>query len=534
MSLPSVHAEEKPYDYLIRGATVYDGKSHRPFQADVAISGEEITAVGQLEASDAKEIIDVDGLTLAPGFIDAHTHSDFSPFIYSATNKLFQGVTTEITGNCGMSAAPILGAHADQVRSVWAREGVDIPAQITWASFREYQNEGDAVPTMTNHAAIVGHGNIRSAVMGFANRKATAEEITQMKKILAAAMAEGAYGISFGLVYVPGVYADRQELIELCTEAARHGGLCSFHMRSEGAALAQSVRETIEIGEKSKARIQISHLKAAGKRNWEKIDKALRIIEEARARGVPIEADAYPYTASFAELGVLLPDDLYERPDRVAYFQEASHREELVKRLRRHYAERKMNWQAVMIATTPHKSFQAYEGKTLADIAKTEKKDPERVLVEFLAGTNFEISAFNFSQNEDVVAKILSRPYVSVGSDSIAEGTRRPHPRAYGTFPKVLGEFVRDKKVLRLGDAIVQMTSLPAEHFGLARRGRITSGYFADLVLFRAEEIRDLADFQSGNRLSQGVVWLFVNGKPVIRQGRFMETKNGRFLLRGE
>lgn len=526
-------ARENTYDFLIRGAVVYDGISTRERRVDVAIDGDRIAAIGDLKKTKARQTIDAKGWILAPGFIDAHTHSDFNPLVYpEMTHKLMQGVTTEIAGNCGMSAAPVLGPHAEKIKSVWAREGVQIADTVSWRTLKEYRKRLESQGMFVNMAGLAGHGNIRSAVMGFTPRPATQSEIEAMKKILKQSMKDGAVGISFGLIYLPGIFAGEEELVALCREAARHSGVCAFHVRSESAQLLEAIEEALRIGEKAEAPVQISHLKASGKSNFEKIDQAFRLIETARLKGMRVAADFYPYTAGFAELGVILPDEVFEKEDRAELFRDLSRREELLLKLRAYYEEKSMKWDGIVIASSAHKKYRQYEGKSIRDIARQTGKEPEAFLIEILADTRFETSAYFFSQDEKVIEKVAKKMYTAVGSDSIADGSRRPHPRVFGTFPKVLREYVREKRILSLGEALRKMTSLPARQFRLEGRGEIRAGFFADLVLFDAGEISDLATYDKPDLPSWGMKWVFVNGRPVVQSGKPVLEKAGRFLSR--
>jgi N-acyl-D-amino-acid deacylase len=519
------------YDYVIQNVSIYDGESLTPDEGDVAIQGDKIAAVGKLENYETKKVIDGKGLVLAPGFIDTHTHSDFNPVVYPGLgNKIAQGVTTEIVGNCGMSAAPVLGAHEKEIRGVWAREGVDIKNTLRWRSFKEYRENLEKAGMKTNFVALVGHGNLRTAVMGFASRPASLGETQEMRKLLRQAMNEGAAGISYGLIYLPGIFAAEEELVELCEESGKNSGICSFHMRSEGSGVLEATAESLRIGEKARTGIEISHLKAAGKANWNKIQEVFKQIERARLKGQKVAADFYPYTASFAELGVVLPDALYQREDRVDYFRNRLKREELLIELRKFYEAKNMKWDSVMIAATNHKKYWKYEGKTIRNIAREINKEPELFLIEILADTKFEVSAYYFSQSEEVVTEVLKQPFTSIGSDSIADGSRKPHPRAFGTFPKVLGQYVREDQRLSLGKAIWKMTGLPAEQFYLKNRGKIKPGYYADLVLFDAKEIKDRATYEDPKAMPQGIQWVFVNGKPAVKKGKVTREKSGRFL----
>jgi N-acyl-D-amino-acid deacylase len=529
--MPFMFAQSQTFDYLIKNATVYDGESWKARRVDVGILKDRIVAVGDLQKAKAVHSIDAEGMILAPGFIDAHTHSDFNPVVYpDLPNKILQGVTTEIVGNCGMSAAPILGSHSEHIKGIWAREGVVVKEKISWKSFKSYRKDLERRGLQTNFVALVGHGNLRSAVMGFSPRPASQGEIQQMKKALAQAMSEGAAGISYGLVYLPGMFANEEELVELCRETAKHSGVCAFHIRNEGSKLIEALNEAIAVGEKAGAPIQISHLKAAGKNNWNKIDDAFALIEKKRLEGRDVLADVYPYTASQAELGVILPDELYQREDRVALFKNLLKRDALFEQLRDHFEARGTKWDAIMISSTVNKKYRRFEGMTIKDIARKTKKSPERWLIEALADNAFEISAFSFSQNQDVVDHVVEKDYVTIGSDSVADGTRKTHPRAFGSHAKIFKSYVGEYQTLKWGQAIQKMTSLVARHFKLQGRGEIKENYFADLVLFDPKKIADHSTYENPTVLSTGVHWVFVNGVPVVKEGKPTNAKSGRFL----
>ncbi len=526
-------ANTKAYDWMIVNALVYDGESARPVQTDVAVQDDRIAAVGKLSREDAEHVIDAEGLVLMPGLIDVHTHTDFNSWIYpSLANKLYQGVTTEIAGNCGMSAAPVEGEHKNRIRAVWAREGVALPStDLPWSSFQEYRQFMEKTGLMTNLGVLVGHGNLRSAVMGFEDRPASAEEIKNMQAMLAKAMDEGALGISFGLVYLPGIFARDEELKALCGTAGERGGVCAFHMRSEGRGLVEAVKEAIGIGEASGARVEISHLKAAGPANWGRIEEVFRVIEAARARGVQVRADAYPYDASFAELGVVLPDELYKREDRDALFSDPAQRSVILKQLEAQNQKSPRDWSRVMVASVTAKEDESVQGKTVQQIAAERSQSPEEVLVDLLGRSHFEVSAFYFSQSPDVVDEVLAKDYVTLGSDSIADGIGHPHPRAFGTFPKALKSVVKESpEALSLW--VRKTTAETADYFGLKNRGRIAPGNFADLVVFSPDKIRDLATYEEPSRLSQGAEWVFVNGELVVVSGTYKALKSGRILGR--
>lgn len=530
--VPMAHSEEpKAYEWMIVNAAVYDGETPRPRRLDVAIHSERIGAVGKLDASDAERVIDGSGLILMPGLIDPHTHSDFNSWVYpELANKLYQGVTSEISGNCGMSAAPSEGEHRKQIHAIWAREGVHLPkGELPWRSVREYRAFMQKKGLLTHQGVLAGHGNLRAAVMGFENRPAEAHEIQKMRELLKQAMDQGALGVSFGLVYLPGLYAREDEIREVCRAAAEKDGVCAFHMRSEGRGLAESVRETLRIAEAAGAKVQISHLKAAGPQNWDRIDEAFRLIEEARAKGLRVRADAYPYEASFAELGVVLPDSLYQRPDREEYFLDPLNRAAIQAELKDYYAKNPRNWEKVMVASVTAEEDRAAQGQTIAALASQRKAAPEEVLTEILARSRFEVSAFYFSQSPEVVRRVLEKDYVAAGSDSIADGIEYPHPRAFGTFPKMIQELAGLKPEL-LGAWIRKSTAETADFFGIKDRGRIVPGAYADLVLIDPLKIKGAADYANPARLSEGVRWVFLNGSPAVREGLYEKEKFGRFI----
>lgn len=530
--LPSYSQSELVYDYILKDAEIFDGENFSSFKADIGIIRDEIYEIDDLSNAEAFEVIEAEGLAVAPGFIDAHTHSDFNPLIYpNLPNKVMQGVTTEVTGNCGMSAAPIFHSFENHIHSVWSREGVQIPEKLEWREYGEYREKLEEVGLYHNMVGLIGHGNVRAGVMGMDPKVASTSEILEMKRRVGDAMKQGASGISFGLVYLPGIFANEEEVVQLCREAARHSGVCAFHMRSEGSGLVEAVREVLRVGKKAQARIQISHFKVGGgKKNWHLIEEAFQLIEEARTNGQEVVADAYPYIAGYAELGVVLPDALYTREDRLSLFRNKLKERELLDQLREYYELRKMKWNWIMIAATPYEKYQKFEGKTIKQIARRENREPEQFLIDILGDTNFEVSAFYFSQSPEVVSRVLRKSYVSVGSDSVADGSRRPHPRAFGSFPKILAKYVREEKELRLGEAIHKMTALPAKQFRLKKRGKIQKGFYADLVLFDANKVRDQADYENPTKGNIGIEWVFINGKPVVREGQLVEIKEGRFL----
>lgn len=522
---------ERSFDYYIQDGLIFDGQSVQGQKVDIGINGSRIAFIGKIKEPRAKHILAAKGLVVTPGFIDAHTHSDFNPLVYpNLANKIEQGVTTEVVGNCGMSAAPVIGAQAKYIHEVWAREGVVIPRKIPWVSFEEYRQALQSKGLETNFVGLIGHGNLRAAVLGYNPRQASESELFEMKKILREAMDQGAFGISFGLSYLPGTYASEKEIMELCLESGRKLGICVFHMRSEGSQLVESIEEVLRIARATRSRIQISHLKAGGRSNWLKMTEAIGLIQAARNEGLAIEADFYPYEAGYAELGAILPDPLYRKPDRNDYFRNRLKRQELLDQLRKYDEDKQLRWDSVMVASVEHPRYQGFEGMTLKGIAQKLKIEPEKFLIDILADTHFEVSAFYFSQNQKVIDQVAAEPWVSLGSDSIADGTRKPHPRCYGTFPKFLQEYVRGQKTVPIGDAVKRMSSLPAQHFGIPDRGRIAVGAYADLVIWDAGDIKDRATYLDPHQGNSGIRWVFLNGKVALTKGKSEMEKLGLVL----
>ena len=537
LSFP-VYAQEKPYDFVIKDAFVFDGDSLVPHRQDIAISDNRIVLVGNVERGEAKEVIEAEGLVASPGFIDFHTHSDFNPLVYPHLgNKVLQGVTTEVVGNCGMSAAPVLSFHIAEIKNVWSREGVEIPEKLPWKSFGDYVSEIEVQGLDTNFLSLVGHGNLRSSTIGMSPRPLEPDEVELVKKLLAESMDDGAIGISFGLTYLPGIFANHEELVTLCRDAASKGGICAFHIRSEGKNLIEAIREAIEIGKEAQAHVHISHLKAAGVKNWPKIREAFRLIEEARSQGLRVTADAYPYTASFAELGVILPDKIYQDPNRVNRFKDPKEQPALLEELEKYFRNNPASWDKIRIATVVTPKNSSLAGKTVLEIAQAQKKSPIETLVELLAEEDFRVSAFYFSQSENVLNEVLSKPYVVIGSDSIADGSAMPHPRAYGTFPRMLARCSETGGVFTnpcWSRTLHQMAILPAEILQLKERGKISVGYYADLVLFDPTKVRDGATYENPKTTPSGIEWVFVNGKPAVRKGKYEPVHSGLFLIPGK
>lgn len=508
----SVQGQE--YDLLIRNARIIDGSGSPWFQADVAIQGGRVSAIGKLSTAKARETVDAQGLTLAPGFIDAHSHGVRGIFqTPSAENLIRQGVTTIIEGPDGSSPFPLT------------------------PFFRQLS----ATPIGVNFGLLVGHGTVRQQVLKSENRQATAEELERMKALVEQAMREGAFGLSTGLFYVPGNFAKTEEVIELARVAGRFGGVHISHMRDEADKVAESVAETIRIGEEGGLPTQVTHHKIIGKRNWGRSAETLRMIHEARRRGVDVTIDAYPYTASSTGTGALFPQwsmaggskALAERlgaPD-----QRAKIKAEIVRRI----LEDRGAGDAKNVVLASCGFDPSLAGKSLADVTRAKGKEPTP---DNAAETAIEIqlkggcSAIYHAISEEDVERILRDPLTMVASDGgiPAFGVDVPHPRSYGTFARVLSRYVRERGILSLEEAVRKMTSLPAQRIGLYDRGLIRPGMAADLVLFDPAAVADKADFLNPHQYAAGVDSVWVNGMAAMRGGKMTGRLNGKVLRRGQ
>lgn len=489
---------------LIKGGLVIDGSGKRGFEADVLISGQKIHAVGNLEAEETAdaEVIDASGLVVSPGFIDIHAHADFALLQNgAASHKIMQGVTTEIVGNCGTGPAPANDAVKEYFDSFlqYMFGPIETSGLSTVADyFGVLEERGLAI----NTAYYVPHGIVRMFVMGMESREPEPEELEQMKDLVRRGMEDGAIGISTGLIYPPGLFAKTDELIELAKVVAEFDGIYASHIRDESAKLAESMAEAIEIGEKAGTRIQIAHHKAHGKANWGTVSESIRLIEEARERGVDITTDQYPYTASSTVLAAVLSED------------------------------RDVDPADVLIAAT--KYDHSLEGKTLADVIAASEKEPEEAVYDFMAAEEGAVTVVIFAMCEEDITTVMRHPTTFIGSDGIELDTGKPHPRVYGTFPRVLGRYVREKEILSLEEAVSKMTSLPAKKLRLKDRGLLKEEMFADVTVFDANTIIDKATFQEPHRYPDGIRHVIVNGSFAVRDGKQTDERPGKVLKKGE
>jgi len=526
-------------DLLIRRSTVYDGSGSDGFAADVGISGDRIACIVKAPEryeGGAGKVIEAGGLSLAPGFIDTHAHSEFTLIAdHRAEGKVFQGVTTEINGNCGLSAAPLFGSAREQREHDLQEMGIE----ERWSTFGEYFRLLEKVRPSINYATLAGHGNIRASVIGYDDREPDEGEMQEMRLLLKKAVSEGAIGLSSGLIYPPGVYAKTDEIIGLADDINHY--IYATHMRSEGDALIESIRETLTTGKESGIRVHISHIKTGGQANWVKIDDAISVIEQAQQEGIHVTCDRYPYTAASTDLDAVLPSWAY-----------AGGAEEELRRLKDEKVRYSIRaellschpeddyWDRITISSLQRESNKWMEGKTLRALSKAVAKSPVDFLLNILVEESLRIGAIFHSMSEDNLVKFLSLPYVMIGSDSSARSTDgptckgKPHPRGFGTFSRFLGRYTRDHRLMRMGKAIHKMTMLPAKTFGLKGRGCIRAGYMADLVIFDEQIIKDMATFEEPFLKPEGIPFVLVNGSPVVWEGEATGATPGRVLRHGE
>ncbi|MBA4348901.1 MAG: hypothetical protein C0415_02795 [Thermodesulfovibrio sp.] len=520
-------------DYLIKNGFIIHGDESAPVKTNIGIQGDKIVYIGD-EMVDAGNVVDATGLIVSPGFIDTHAHSEFTILADGrAEGKLSQGVTTEINGNCGLSAAPLYG-DAFEHREADLKE---LSIKERWSTFREYfsilQSKGIAI----NFATLCGHGNARASVIGYKNTISDKSNFLKMKNLLSDALKDGAKGLSTGLIYPPGVYSDTEELIELSKVISRESrdGIYTSHMRSEGDGLIEAIEEVIRIGREAGVNVHISHIKTAGEQNWSKIDKAIETIENARNSGVRLTCDRYPYIASSTDLDTILPSWAYDGgvEEELRRLKDPAIREKIKAKISSNSDD---YWKGIYVSSVAKSENKWMEGENIFDIALKVGKKPDDAALNILIDEKARAGAIFFSMNENNLKQFLSLPYVMIGSDSSARCfsgmtcTGRPHPRGFGSFPRFIGKYVRDEGFMDLSKAINKITCLPALTFKLAKRGLIKEGYYADLTVFNYEKINDTATFKEPYRKAEGIAYVFVNGALAFKEREFTGSLSGRIL----
>lgn len=503
---------------MIACGTIVDGSGAAPFAGDVAVSGDRIAAIAPSgSAAPAARTIDATGLVVAPGWIDAHSHSDAAPFVEPWMDSMLrQGVTTMVVGNCGSSAVPPAGTPEVADLSGVSLEELD----ASWNDLDGYLDRVDEARPAGNVATLVGHGAVRLQVMGDARRPPTPPELDAMRGLVSDAVAAGAVGMSTGLVYPPGMHAGTDEIVELARAAGRLGGVYASHIRGEGERVFEAVTEAIDIGRRAEVPAHISHLKVESSYLWGRSRELLETIDRARANGADVSADQYPYTAWETVLSVCLPPWISPR-DLPSALADAETHARLVAAVEEgesgwQSSVRGVGWERLFVGT--HPPDPSVSGRTIADVAAERGVEPAQALFDLLTADPVT-GVVGHGMHEDDVRAIVARPDVMVGSDGLGVTPDGPlgryavHPRYYGTFPRIVARYVRHEHVLSLEDAIRKMTSLAAERFGLTGRGRVVEGAFADLVVFDPDRIADTATYERPHSFAEGVEVVIVNGR---------------------
>ena len=541
--LPTLLAsQQKPYDLLIRNGHIVDGTGSPWYSGDVAIRGGRIVAVGTVLNATAKRTIDARGMVVAPGFIDMLGQSDLSILVQpSLPSKIFQGITTEFTGE-GSSPAPLNDRIVAADRLGYEHYKVTPDWRTMGQYFARLERQGIGI----NVGDYIGATQVRRMVLGDDDRAPTAAELEQMRRLVRDAMMDGAVGLSTSLQYPPAPYAKTDELIALAAEAARFGGSYATHMRSESDDILPALDEAIRIGHEARLPVEIWHIKVAGKRNFGRMPEVIARIDSARRAGVDIAADTYAYTAWFNSLSAMVPPwahdggtaKLLERLKDPAARQRIRHDMETPGSWENNAWQEISNPDAILIGAVQNPVLLPLQGKTLGAIARDRKADPIDALLDILIQDQAYTSVAVFGMDERDVTLALQQPWVSINNDSQGTapegilGREHPHPRAYGTFPRLLRKYVREEKRLSLEDAIRKFTSLPAQRMRVADRGVLKAGMWADIVIFNPDSVRDRATFEEPNQLSEGMRWVLVNGIAVIDDGKATGALPGK-ILRG-
>ena len=534
------HGADAPaYDLLIRDGAIYDGSGGEAYRGDIAISGDKIVAVGKSVPGTARQVVDANGLAVAPGFINMLSWATESLLIDGlGQSDLRQGVTLEVMGE-GWSMGPL----NDRMKKEAVQQQGDFKFPIEWTTLGEYLKLVEKRGTTMNVASYVGATTVRQHELGDGDVDPTPEQLGRMRALVRQAMEEGALGVGTSLIYPPAAFAETDELVALTTEAANCGGSYISHMRSEGDRLLESIDELIEISRRSGAPAEIYHLKQVGRSNWGKIDAVIAKIEAARAEGLKISADMYTYTAGGTGLAASMPP--WVQDGGVDAMLERLKDPATVERIKKEMVQPGSNWEnlynhagpdRVLLASLTDPSLKPLIGKTVAEVAKMRGVSPEQAVIDLVLADKGRIGAIYFLMNEDNVRRQAALPWVSFGSDAEASAPEgiflknSTHPRAYGNFARFLGKYVRDEKVVPLAEAVRRLTSLPAGNLGLRDRGQLKPGMVADVVLFDPAAIGDHATFEKPMQYSTGVRDVFVNGVQVLKGGAPTGAKPGRFV----
>jgi len=540
--LPTFLHAQQSFDTVITNGRIIDGTGSPWYSGDVGIRNGKIAAIGNLSQASRNKTIDAHGKIVAPGFVDMLGQSELTILVDPRLpSKIYQGITTEITGEGG-SAAPLNDAilRSDQ------DEYKHLHITADWRTLREYFSRLEKQGIGINLASYVGATQVRRVVLGDGDILPTAQQLEQMKELVRQGMKDGAVGLSTSLEYAPAPYAKTEELIALASEASKFGGIYASHMRSEGDAVFESLDEVFRIGKEAHIPVEIWHFKIAGKRNWGKMPEMIARVNAARESGIDVSADTYAYTACFNSMSAFIPPWAHDGGDAklVERLKDPATRARIRKDMLTSSKDWDNEWdeipgpESVVVGVVQNPKLVPLQGKRLSEVAKMWNKDPMDALYDLLIEDNAFTGVAVFGMSEPDVALALQQPWVAVDNDSSGTapegilGAEHPHPRAYGTFPRILRKYVREEHKLSLEDAIRKFTSLPAQRMRLVDRGVVKQGMWADIVVFDPATIRDLGDFENPNQLSQGMDYVLVNGVPVIEDGKMTGEKPGK-VLRG-
>ena len=533
----SAHAQQ--YDVIIRGGTVYDGSGGPPVVADVALKGDRIERIGQLGAAHGKTEINAKGLAVAPGFINMMSSEDSLMADGRSQSDIHQGVTLEIFGE-GESMGPL----TKEMRDYFQRLQGDIKYPIDWNTLAEGLDRLVQRGVSCNVASFVGAATVRENVLGFENRAPTAQELDRMRALVQQAMQEGALGVASALIYAPGAYAKTDELIALAEAAGKYRGIYISHMRSEGDQLLEAVDELITIARRAQVPAEIYHLKAAGQKNWGKLDAVIKKIEAARAQGLRITADMYTYTAGATGLNAAMPPGVQEGgyDAWAARLRDPRVRARVIEEMRKPSDQ----WENLLLAAgSPDRvllvafkndALKPLTGKTLARVAKMRGKSPEETAIDLVIEDGSRVGTIYFLMSEENVRREIALPWVSFGADEASQAPEgvflksNPHPRAYGNFARLLAAYVREEKIIPLAEAIRRLTSLPAQNLSVDRRGLLKAGYYADVVVFDPAKVEARATYEKPQQYAKGMVHVWVNGTQVLNNGEHTGAKPGRVV----
>jgi len=520
-------------DLVIKNGLIIDGLGNPPFIGDVGIKGDRIDFVKPEMDQMSQRMIDAKGLVVAPGFIDIHSHSDVILLADpNEDSKISQGVTTECIGNCGQTMAPVNREYLSYLqRYISPLQG---GYSLTW----DWQTMGEYLDRMKNPSrniiTLVGHGTVRIATIGPENRKLTSYEMDKMKNLISESMDQGAFGLSTGLIYPPGLFAETEELIELCKTVANRGGIYATHIRGESDTLLEAVSEAIQIGQQSGVSVLISHHKAGGKKNWGKVKETLDLVEKARSQGINIHLDVYPYTAGSTMLASILPPWMHDGGLDQALKQLRNPqirlriKGEMEKGIKgwENFVEF-AGWEGIVIAFCEKEK--ELEGKSILQIANERGREPAETAFDILLEEAGKVVMVVYAMSEEDVRTVMKHPLVMIGTDGIPT-SGRPHPRAYGTYPRVLGKYVREEKIFSLEEAIRKMTSLPAQKLGLKDRGMIAEGMIADLVIFNPSTIQEKSTYLNPHEKPEGIEYVLIGGFIVFERTRLLDSQKGQVI----